>query len=167
MKEERIEIQKLLGYHCFACGTENPIGLNMQFYRLGETICSEITLGRQYEGWENLAHGGIISALLDEVMSWTILYFKRVLFVTRKMEVKYLRPILIGTPVTIVGRLMDGSEPPKIKARAEIRDNDGNVLTKGTGEFVVLDKDRLSFVPDGLKEDMLSLFERFDEPQNV
>ena len=75
---ERVEIQKLQGHHCFACGTANPIGLNLNFYRLDNAVCSDITLGKNHEGWENMVHGGIISTLLDEVMSWSIIYFKRV-----------------------------------------------------------------------------------------
>jgi hypothetical protein len=70
-------IPKLKGYNCFACGTTNPIGLNLTFYRRGEYVCSDIKLGRNYEGWENMAHGGIISTLLDEVMGWALIYFKK------------------------------------------------------------------------------------------
>jgi acyl-coenzyme A thioesterase PaaI-like protein len=157
---KRTEIPKLQGHTCFACGTENPIGLNLRFYRLGEAVCSDITLGKNYEGWENMAHGGILSTLLDEVMSWTILYFKRVFFVTRKMEVKYVKPVLIGVPLQVSGRLVDGGREGVIAVRAEIRDGE-KVLCKAKGEFVELSTQKLSAVPDGLKRDMGELFERF------
>jgi acyl-coenzyme A thioesterase PaaI-like protein len=119
-------------------------------------------LEKYHEGWQNMAHGGIISTLLDEVMSWTIIYFKKVFFVTRKMEVKYVNPVLVGTPLTVKGMLRDESEPPKITARAEIRDDTGKLLVRSKGEFVILSKERLSSVPDDLKQDMLSLFRKFD-----
>ena len=93
--KEKSVIEKIEGHYCFACGTENPIGLNLQFYRSGDSICSDLTLMKYYEGWENIAHGGILSTLLDEVMSWTVIYFKRTFAVTRKMEIKYVRPVLI------------------------------------------------------------------------
>lgn len=83
MDKNREPIPKLEGYNCFACGTTNPIGLNLNFYREGEYVCSDITLDKNYEGWENMAHGGIVSALLDEVMSWTVIYFRRV-FLSRE-----------------------------------------------------------------------------------
>ena len=101
MKKERVELPKIKGQYCFACGTANPIGLNLRFYFLGDAVCSEITLDKVYEGWQNVAHGGIVSTLLDEIMSWTIMYFKKVLLVTRKMDVKYVKPVLIGTPLTV------------------------------------------------------------------
>jgi acyl-coenzyme A thioesterase PaaI-like protein len=160
MNEERVDIPKLVGHHCFACGTANPKGLNLYFYRSGDAICTDITLDRNHEGWENIAHGGIISTLLDETMSWAIIFFKRIFFVTRKMEVKYLKPVLIGAPLTVTGKITDDSASPKIKATADIRDDEGNLLVRGTAEFVELPQERLSMVPEGLKEDMNLLFER-------
>ena len=159
--EERINIQKPQGHHCFACGTANPIGLNLRFYRLGDAVCSDITLGKNHEGWENVAHGGIVSTLLDEVMSWAIMYFKKIFLVTRKMEVKYIRPVLIGTPLVVKGEVIDDSEPPKIRARADIRNDEGNLLVRSIGEFVELPREKLPSVPDELKEEMLGLFKRF------
>ena len=161
-EEERIEIPKLQGHCCFACGTANPIGLHLKFYRLGDSVCSDITLRKHHEGWENMAHGGIISALIDEVMSWTIIYFRKTFLVTRKMNVKYIKPVLIGTPLTVKGSLVDESAPPRIKASADILDDQGNLLVRSSGEFVMLSKQKLSSVPEGLKKEMLSLFEKFE-----
>jgi uncharacterized protein (TIGR00369 family) len=161
MAEERIEIPKPQGHNCFACGTENPIGLNLQFYRLADTVCTELTLQRQYEGWEGVVHGGIVSTLLDEVMSWAIMYTKKVFLVTRKIDIKYVRPVLVGIPLKVAGRLVDDSEPPKIKARAEIRDEQGRLLVRSNAEFVEIPKENFSGVTEDYKEKMLSLFEKF------
>jgi acyl-coenzyme A thioesterase PaaI-like protein len=160
-EDKRVSIEKLQGYNCFACGTANPIGLNLQFYNFGNEVCSEITLGKNHEGWENIAHGGIVSTLLDEVMSWTIMYFKKIFLVTRKMDIKYIRPVLIGIPLTVKGKVLDDSEFPKIKARAEIRDNEGHLLVRSRAEFVEVSGEKLSFVPEGLKEEMVVLFDKF------
>lgn len=160
-EEQKVKIQKPQGHNCFACGTANPIGLNLQFYNLGNEVCSEITLGKNHEGWENMAHGGIVSTLLDEVMSWTVMYFKKIFLVTRKMDIKYIRPVLIGIPLTVKGRVLDDSEPPKIKAYAEIRDNEDHLFATSTGEFVELPEEKLSSVSEGLKKDMLSMFGKF------
>jgi len=160
--EEKVDIGKFEGLNCFACGTANPIGLDLQFYRLGNAIYSDINLGRNYEGWQNMAHGGIISTILDEVMSWAILYFEKVFFVTRKMEIKYIRPVLIGTPFTAKASLIETSESASIKAKGEIRDDQQRILAKGTGEFVVLPKEKLSTVPEGLKADMMQVIRAFE-----
>lgn len=161
VEEKRVDIEKPEGHHCFACGTANPIGLNLKFYCRGDAVCSDITLGKYHEGWQNIAHGGIISTLLDEVMSWAIMYSKKTFVVTRKMDIKYVRNVLIGTPLTVTGRFVDNAKPPLVKAKAEIRDDEGRLLVRSNGEFVVLSEERLSTVPRSFKDEMFSLFERF------
>jgi acyl-coenzyme A thioesterase PaaI-like protein len=156
-----IKIPKPPGYNCFACGTANPIGLHLEFFQEGNSVCSEITIGKNHAGWENISHGGIISTLLDEVMSWTILYFKRVFFLTRKMEVKYIKPVLVGTTLTIKGTLAEDSESHnRIKVRAEIRDDKGSLLAKGSGEFVLVNKEDLPHVFDGSNSEILKMIEQ-------
>jgi acyl-CoA thioesterase FadM len=158
----RTEIPKPEGHTCFACGTANSIGLNLRFYLEGDAVCTDLSLRKHYEGWENMAHGGIISTLLDEVMSWTILYYKRIFFVTRKMEVKYVRPVLVGAPLVVRGWLVEGGDERVIHVQAEILNAEGQVLSKAKGEFVELPPERLSVVPETMKRQMADLFDRFE-----
>lgn len=161
-KIDRVPISKLRGHHCFACGTDNPIGLNMQFYRMGDMVCSDITLKKNHEGWENMAHGGITSTLLDEVMSWTILYFKRTFLVTRKMDVKYIKPVPLGVPLTARGKILDETAAPKIITKGEIVDAQKKLLVRSRGEFVLLAENQLSSVSTGMKQKMRNMFEHFE-----
>lgn len=160
-KEERVEIPKLEGYSCFACGTKNPIGLNLRFYLSGGWVCSDVYLNEHYAGWDNMAHGGIISTILDEIMAWTLLYFKRAFFVTRKMEIKYMKPVLIGVPLLARGRLGAQQKEKFITAQSELRDKTGSILSRATGEFFEVPAERLSVVPETLKQQMNELFEIF------
>jgi len=112
-------------------------------------------------GWENMAHGGIISTLLDEVMSWTIIYFKKVFFVTRRMEIKYIKPVSIDVPLTVKGRLMENMRKPFIGAKAELYDNQEMILARSTGRFAAIPEDELSQVPQDMKNQMSLLFHRF------
>jgi len=157
-----MELPKPEGHTCFACGTANSIGMNLRFYLEGNEIRTDITLRKDYEGWENMAHGGIISTLLDEVMSWTILYFRRVFFVTRRMEVKYVRPVLVGVPLRACGRLVHEEDKRFIHVQAEVQNGEGHVLAKAKGEFVELQPERLAAVPEAMKKQMSDLFERFE-----
>ncbi len=156
---KRVEIRKPRGHYCFACGTENPIGLNLTFYRVGDAVCADITLGKYHEGWQDIAHGGIISTLLDEVMSWAVMISKKTFLVTRKMDVKYVRNVIIGTSLTITGRLVDDSAPPKIRAKGEIRDDQGRLLVRGSAEFIALPEEKFASMPCDFKAQMASLFE--------
>jgi acyl-coenzyme A thioesterase PaaI-like protein len=154
-------IPKLQGYHCFACGTDNPIGLNLSFYRQGEYVCSDLTLGKNYEGWENMAHGGIVSTLLDEIMSWAMIYFKRIFFATRSMTIKYKRPVPLHRLLTVQGTILEGERKRLCKAKGFISDEDKNILVKAEATFAILSDKDLYLVPDTLKRDMNNLFNKF------
>jgi acyl-coenzyme A thioesterase PaaI-like protein len=162
MDEILESIPKLEGYNCFACGTENPIGLNLSFYRQGEYICSDISLEKDYEGWENMAHGGIVSTLLDEVMSWTVIYFRRIFFVTRRMKIKYIKPVPLYRLLTVKGKMIEGENRRLCKARGLIQDEEENTLVRGEATFAILSGKGLSLVPDKVKREMDNLFERFN-----
>ncbi len=159
--DKQIPIPKLQGHRCFACGTDNPIGLNMRFYQTGDMVCSDITLNRNHEGWENMAHGGIISTLLDEVMSWTVLYFKRAFMVTRKMDVKYIRPVPLDAPLTARGKILNETDNSRIDIRGEILDAQKKLLVRSRAEFILLAEEQLTTVPETHKQEMLDLFSQF------
>ncbi len=158
---QKIKIKKPEGYHCFACGTANPIGLNLEFYATGDKICSEITPGKYHAGWADITHGGIISTILDEVMSWTILYFKRIFFVTRKMELKYIRPVQTGVPLVASGSIISCIEGEKIiTVKGELRDNRNTLFAKSRGEFIKIKREDIS--PD-LKDSEEEIFSLIDK----
>lgn len=154
-------LRKPKGRRCFGCGTSNPIGLNLSFYCIGDAVRSDVTLGEFHEGWGNMAHGGIISTLLDETMSWAVMYFRRVLFVTRKMEIKYIRPVSVGRPLCVSARIAAEGRGPLILVKGEVRDSGGGLLVRGTGEFASLAPDKLISVPQDEKDEMMSLLEEF------
>ena len=156
----RMPIQKPTGHNCFACGTANPRGLKLEFYYTGEEVCSDIALEIFFEGWGNVAHGAILSTLLDEVMSWTVIYMKRVFFFTRKMEIKYIKPVFVGTDLTVKGRLKDESHKRLVKVKGEIVDKTGKLLTRSTGEYVLLSEDQFSSISEKERRDMTQLFSR-------
>ena len=159
-ENEIIKIKKPQGYNCFACGTANPIGLNLEFNVNGDRVFAEITPGKYHVGWADITHGGIISTLLDEVMSWTILYFKRIFFVTRKMELKYIKPVSTGVPLVVTGRMIPGGESDTlIFVRGELRDRDNTLLARSKGEFVKIDREDVPPGFEGSKKEIFSLID--------
>jgi acyl-coenzyme A thioesterase PaaI-like protein len=162
MNETKTPIPILEGHDCFACGTNNPIGLKLNFYRQGNSICSDVVLSKNHVGWQDMAHGGIISTLLDEVMSWTVIYFKKAFSVTRQIQVRYLRPVPVEVPVTVKGEITSDKTSRSCRAEAILLDSEGNILAKGEGEFVILSEDRLTALPDEFKKQMMNLFDKYE-----
>jgi acyl-coenzyme A thioesterase PaaI-like protein len=112
-------------------------------------------------GWSDIAHGGIISTILDEVMSWTILYFKRCFFVTRRLEIKYIKPVKTGVPLIASGSILTNSEDDKIlNVAGELRDNQNSLLAKAKGEFIII---RREDIQPGFKESEKEIFSLIDE----
>lgn len=93
--------------HCFVCGVENPRGLHMRFYQNGPSeVSAEVTLPEHYQGYPGVAHGGIVAAMLDEVASRAAMGAEVARFmVTASLKVRYRKPVPIGQPLRLMGRL--------------------------------------------------------------
>ena len=59
---------------CFGCGDDNPIGLHLRFTRDQEGVKASFIPGPEHQGFDDVIHGGIISAVLDEAMAWAAAY---------------------------------------------------------------------------------------------
>ncbi len=158
---KRIPMPRIDGYHCFACGTNNPQGLGMSFYILGDSVRSDLVLNGHHVGWEDIAHGGIISTVLDEIMGWAVIAFQRTFFVTRSMEVRYLRPVQIQKPLTAVGQIVGEAEAKARGCRAKgvLLDAEGNRLAEAHADMAFLAPKRLTMIPHPYRSDMERLFE--------
>lgn len=162
-KGVRIDLPKPLKTGCFGCGTDNPMGLNLFFYCIGQTVRSDLTLTQHHMGWENLAHGGIISTVLDEIMGWTVLAFKRVFFVTRKIEVQYLRPVALNIPLTAVGEIESDASPKGCTVASQLLDAEGRKLAEGRAQMTYLSGKRLPLLPEAYRAEMEKLFDQIQE----
>jgi uncharacterized protein (TIGR00369 family) len=93
--------------HCFVCGRANQFGLHMDFYQneSGE-VTANITVPDQFQGYPGIVHGGIIAAMLDEVTGRSIMISNPNRFmVTAKLSIRYRKPVPIGRPLRLTGRL--------------------------------------------------------------
>ncbi|MCG2722084.1 MAG: PaaI family thioesterase [Thermodesulfovibrionales bacterium] len=54
--------------YCFVCGEENENGLRLFFTLLDGKICAEFTFSKVHQGYKDIVHGGLLSAVLDEAM---------------------------------------------------------------------------------------------------
>jgi len=131
---------------CFACGSKNPDGMHLQFYLEGDEVVTEFTAPSTWSGWGDILHGGFQSLLLDEVCSWA---FSTVgscrSFVTSELTVTFKRPVRVGQPLTIRGRIQERDDP-RVLTTGEILDADGHVLTTGRATMRVLPTERFESI---------------------
>jgi uncharacterized protein (TIGR00369 family) len=92
-----------------------------------------VTLDRAFEGWDGIAHGGIVCTILDEVMAWALIE-RDAWGLTARMNVDFKRPARIGVPLRAEGRVVD------VRRR----------LMRTTGRLVELESGDLVAAADGL-----------------
>lgn len=81
---------------CFGCSRKNPLGLKLNFTEDEEYIHATWNPSDNYQGYPNILHGGIISALLDETGAWCVSVKAGTAGVTTEMNLKFLSPVYIN-----------------------------------------------------------------------
>lgn len=121
---------------CFVCGEANPIGLHVHF-RLEAGICrATFTPRSEHSGYSGLVHGGILFALLDDVMA-NCLFLAGERAVTARAEIRYRQALPVGVAINLEGRLVGRrGNVAMLEGRVE-RADDQTVIAEASGRFVV------------------------------
>ncbi len=128
---------------CFVCGKKdkNPATLNLRFETTKNGVQVEFTPEKEQQGYHKVVHGGIISALLDETIGWSVAVERKCLFITGELRVKFLKPLPVGLKIWVRGRPVEHKSRYSI-AQGEIVDKDGTVYAKADGKFFPLPEEK-------------------------
>lgn len=122
-------------HNCFACGSLNTHGLHLELHAQDGRCWTELRLPRRFEGWEGIAHGGIIATILDEVMAWALVEHD-LWGVTARMSLEFRQPVRVDTPIRAVGWIT-GARRRVVETAGEIADaRDRTLLARGTATYV-------------------------------
>ena len=122
---------------CFGCGPESAFGLHVVARKVGDEIHASYAFSPRHAGAPGIAHGGTVAALVDDVCGF-LLFVVRKPAVTRKLEVEYLKPVLVGTTYDVVAKV-DSFEGRKLFVSCEGRGPDGVLTFRGGGLFLTVD----------------------------
>jgi len=88
--------------YCFICGQKNPHGLKvtMEVDREAKTATCALSVPAEYQGWQGMVHGGIISALLDEVCAYAGMTVADTV-VTGELKTRFRKPVPVEQEVTV------------------------------------------------------------------
>lgn len=94
---------------CFLCGEENLSGVRARFFVEGNEVRGLVTIPRHMNGYKDVAHGGILSALLDETMGWAATVFRvtHPMFVTAELTVRFLSPVPVEEEIEVRSRVTE------------------------------------------------------------
>jgi acyl-coenzyme A thioesterase PaaI-like protein len=91
--------------YCFGCGSEHPAGLHMQVEAgAGLTLTASFEVSPEHQGAPGLAHGGLLSAAVDEVLgalNWLLMRPA----VTARLETNFVRPVPVGSVLELQARI--------------------------------------------------------------
>ncbi len=121
---------------CFVCGEENPLGFRLEFYKEGNEVRAEVVIPEHFIGYKGYAHGGIVSALLDEAMSWAASIFggERLLYMTVEINVRFKKPVPVGKKLLLRGWVADKKR--SLVYTESSLSLEGTELASGKGKFL-------------------------------
>ena len=132
-------------HNCFACGTLNEHGLHLELHVDGERCWTDLSIPARFQGWDEIAHGGIVATILDEVMAWS-LYDHDNWGLTARMSVDFKRPVPLGRPIHAEGRV--------VRARRRLITTDGRIADAETGELLATAEATYVAAPDDRKREL-------------
>lgn len=126
----------LADYLCFGCSPHNPGGLRLVFEPHPDGVCSRFCLGRQFESYPGIVHGGLIGAICDETMgNLIVLRHGRSAF-TVSMRQRFITPLAVGHAYTCVARLDHDTDGRRLyRASADVLDEAGTVCAMATATY--------------------------------
>jgi acyl-coenzyme A thioesterase PaaI-like protein len=134
------DITPIADNYCFVCGKDNPQGLKIKVKYLPAEMAAEtqVSLPREYQGWADVIHGGILSTLLDEMMAHAVWHFAGP-GLTLGMEVRFHHPLKPDEAIKVRGVLtaLNGS---RRTAEAQItRESDNKKIASAKSRFLLLE----------------------------
>lgn len=123
---------------CFACGPANRSGLHMRFLAGNDRLVSRLTIPGHLRGWSNLVHGGVLSTVLDEIMSWTAIHLLRRIILTKSMTVNFKKPVYVDTPVKAEGRILRVNAEREAVMEGRLYSPEDRLSATATGTFVLI-----------------------------
>jgi len=126
---------------CFVCGEDNTHGLKVKFkHNDKKEVYVDFTPSRVYNGYPDMTHGGVVSALLDETMGWATVFDTKRFSYTVDLHIRFRQPVPIGMPIRVIAR------PTRVTSRiceaeGEVLDSEGKILVSGKGRYMLCSKE--------------------------
>jgi uncharacterized protein (TIGR00369 family) len=135
--EKYIRLPNRGDHNCFGCSPVNTSGLQMTFYTNEAAVYSKVTVPEHLCGWNNLVHGGVLTTIMDEIMSWAAIYLLKRVTMTKSIRVDFLKPVYVGNPLKAEGTVLDNKGKHEALMEGRIYNTDAVCCAKATGTFAV------------------------------
>jgi len=127
--------------YCFACGKNNPHGLQMRvaYEEADKSASCRLYLARRFQGWSGIAHGGVVATLMDEIMAHAVIrHVGQAL--TTDMQSRYLAPVPLDQELVVRGWVAEINRR-LATTQAEVRLTEGGkLLAEAQARFLLRPK---------------------------
>ena len=129
--------------NCIICGMENQFGVKAQFYVLDDdSVATLFTFNSLHQSYPERTHGGMVSALLDEIMGRALWIKKPTEYaVTTTLSVTYRKPTPYDVPLKARGYITFSSQRG-YSAKGELYDLNDNLLAESSARYLILPVDK-------------------------
>jgi acyl-coenzyme A thioesterase PaaI-like protein len=107
----------------------------------GEQCWTELELADRFQGWDGIAHGGIVCTILDEVMAWSLAVSDN-WGLTARMTVDFKRPVRLGHPIRAEGWMTRRRRRLVDTAARLVDATTGELLATAEAVYVAADEER-------------------------
>ena len=126
-------------------GRANPTSVDLEVDYEADEIVARVVLHRAFEGAPGRAHGGIVSAVFDDVTGFVIGQLGEPAF-TGELTVRFVAPVPVEEQLTIRARL-DGRERRKLFISADASAGD-RVVATCKAIYITVDPSLFAGAPD-------------------
>jgi acyl-coenzyme A thioesterase PaaI-like protein len=123
--------------YCVCCGEKNPFGLKMKFRYEGDKLLSEAVIPKEFQGFADVVHGGMLGTLLDEMMV-NLYWLKGEKAVTVEYQVRLKAPCPVNQKVFFSAWSLETKRNIHFTA-SEARLEDGTVVAEATAKCMRLE----------------------------
>jgi acyl-coenzyme A thioesterase PaaI-like protein len=130
--------------YCFVCGQDNPQGfrIKVRYFEAELAAETELAIPREYQGWAEVIHGGILATLLDEMMAHAVWRFAGP-GLTLGMEVRFHAPLKPDETIKVRGVLNTPNGKRRQAAAEIVRIADGKKIASGQSRFLLIEQDKI------------------------
>ncbi len=148
---------------CYICGMDNPFGLKAPFYEMeNQTVVSLFRYQEMHQSYPERVHGGLITALLDEIAGRAIWIVEpNTWAVTGDIRVKFRKVVPYDTDLKAIGKVTKNTRRIFF-AVAKLYNMDNELLAEAEVTYFKLPLDKIAttnthedvnvIVPDDVEE---------------
>ena len=132
---------------CFICGLKNPIGLRGGFYELENgQLVGIFKPSPEHQGYPDILHGGITTALLDETIGRAIMIkeHKDYWGFTAEITVRFKKNIPTNQTLRVTGRITN-DRGRLFEGEGKVLLEDGTVAAEGFGKYLKVNINQTGF----------------------